>query len=812
METLAKDLRYAVRMLIKGRTVTAIALLALTLGIGANTAIFSVINAVLIKPLPYPRPEQLVRVYERSPQFEQMSVAYPNFLDWQRESKAFEHMAVFRHQQFNITGGAEPEHVNGRLVSADFFATLGVRPAMGRDLEAADDRPGASPVVVLSHGFWQRRFGGDSNILNKPLTVNGKDYIIVGVMPASFKFYSPVDLFVPISLQNDVAFQVRDFHPGLQVIARLRQGAMLAEARDEMQSIAAALEQQYPASNTHQGVAVVSMHEDIVHDIRPLLLLLLGAVGLVLLIACANVANLLLARAAARQKEMAIRTALGASRWRIVRQLLTESVLLSAIGGGLGLLLAMWGTDALIAAIPDTIPRAEDIGLDARVMLFTLLISALTGCVFGLIPALHVSKPDLNETLKEGGRTAPAMRQGVRGALVVVEVVFALVLLVGAGLLIRSLFMVRNVAPGVNPKNVITMQIPLSSNVYDEPTKIRSYFDRLLDQLHATPGVQAAALTANMPFIGEDSEAPFWVGNGPRPAPEAIQWALMSPVSAGYAQAMGIPQRRGRFISKQDTKDTPAVAVIDEYMARDLFPGEDPIGKRLTIPGNNKMPDFPFEIIGVVGHVKHFGLDAPKEIPFQFYMAYVQVPDQFITGFLGMGLVARTTGDPAAAAAPIKEAILAVDKDQPVTAVRTLEQVLADSLAQRRFTMLLLGLFAAVALVLAAVGIYGVMSYTVAQRTHEIGVRMALGARPGDVLAMVVRQGMMIAGIGVGIGLVAAFALTRLMASFLFGVSATDPLTFIAIALVLTGVALGACFVPARRATRVDPMVALRYE
>jgi predicted permease len=812
METLTKDLRYAARMLLKGRIVTLIAILALTLGIGANTAIFSVINAVLIKPLPYPHPEQLVRVYEKSPQFEQMSVSYPNFVDWQRESHAFERMAVYRHQQFNITGGPEPERVNGRWVSADFFSTLGVQPALGRDLRPEEDRPGAGPVALLSHGFWQRRFGGDPNVINKPLTINGKDYTVVGVLPASFKFYSPVDLFIPIGIQDDVSLKVRDFHPGLRVVARLRAGVTLSEARDEMQSIAAALEKQYPASNTGQGVAMDSMHEDLVHDIRPVLLLLLGAVGLVLLIACANVANLLLARAAARQKEMAIRTALGASRWRIVRQLLTESLLLSLIGGGLGLLVAMWGTDALIAAIPDTIPRAEDVGIDARVMLFTFLISALTGCIFGLIPALQVSKPDLNETLKEGGRTAATMRQGVRGVLVVTEVVFALVLLIGAGLLIRSLFAVRNVAPGVNPQNVITMQIPLSPNIYDNATKVRDFYNRLLERLHATPGVQAAALTADMPFIGDDSEAPFWTGNGPRPAPEAIQWALMNPVSAGYVKAMGIPLLRGRFITEQDTRETPHVAVIDEYMARDLFSGEDPIGKRMTIPGNDKMPDIPFEIVGVVGHVKHFGLDAQKEILFQFYMPYVQIPDDFLAGLLGMALVARTAGDPAAMAGPVKEAILTLDKDQPVTAVRTMDQVLVDSLSQRRFTMLLLGLFAGLALILASVGIYGVMSYTVAQRTHEIGVRMALGAQPGDVLKMVVRQGMALVGLGVAIGLGVAFALTRLMTSFLFGVSATDPLTFVAISLVLAGVALAACFVPARRATKVDPMVALRYE
>jgi putative ABC transport system permease protein len=812
METLMKDLRYAGRMLAKGRMVTAIAILALTLGIGANTAIFSVINAVLIKPLPYPRPEQLVRIYEKSPQFEQMSVSYPNFLDWQRESRTFERMAVYRHQQFNITGNAEPERVRGRLVSADFLSTLGVQPAMGRDLRAEDDRAGAGPVVLLSHGFWQRRMGGDPDILGKPLTINGKDYTVVGVLPSSFKFYDPVDILVPIGVQEELAFKVRDFHPGLRAIGRLRKGAQLNEARDELRAIAAALEQQYPASNTNQSVTLNSMHDDLVQEIRPVLLLLLGAVGLVLLIACANVANLMMARAAARQKEMAIRTAMGASRWRIVRQLLTESMLLSLIGGGLGLLVAMWGTDALVAAIPDSIPRADEIGLDARVMLFTFLISALTGCLFGLIPALQVSKPDLNESLKEGGRGPATMRQGVRSVLVIAEVALALVLLVGAGLLIRSLFAVRNVAPGVDPHNVITMQIPLSSATYNEATKVRSFFDHMLERLHATPGVEAVAITGDMPFVGDDSEAPFWVGNGPRPAPEAIQWALMNPVSADYVKAMGIPLLRGRFLSEQDTKDTPSVAVIDEYMARDLFPGQDPVGQRMTLPGNDKMPDIPFEIVGVVGHVKHFGQDAQKEVAFQFYMPFVQIPDDFITGFQAVNLVARTAGEPASMAAPIKEAIQRVDKDQPVTAVRTLEQVLADSLAQRRFTMLLLGLFAGVALVLASVGIYGVMSYSVAQRTHEIGVRMALGARRDDVLGMVVRQGMRLAGIGVAIGLMAAFALTRLMSSFLFGVSATDPLTFALISLALAGVALAACFVPARRATKVDPMVALRYE
>ncbi|HEU4387241.1 MAG TPA: ABC transporter permease [Blastocatellia bacterium] len=816
METLLKDLRYAARMLLKGRIVTLIAILALTLGIGANTAIFSVINAVLIKPLPYPQPERLVRIFEKSPQFQQMSASYLNFLDWRRESKSFEHIALFRYQDFNITGAHEPERVGGRVISADFFSVLGVHPVLGRDLRAEDDVPGAGPVVILSHGFWQRHFGGDPNILDKPLMVNGKVYTVIGIAPANFKFYAAADLFAPIGIQDDVSLKARDFHPGLQVIARLRDGVTVFEAENEMQAIASALERQFPASNTGQSVTLVSMHEDIVGNIRPVLFLLFGAVALVLLIACANVANLLLARAATRRKEMAIRTALGAGRWRIVRQLLSENILLSMLGGGLGLLLAIWGTDALISLIPDTIPRADDVSLDARVVLFTFLLSVLTGTLFGLVPALQVSKPDLNETLKEGGRGAAAMmRPGVRSALVVVEMVVALVLLVGAGLLIRSLWAVGNVTPGVNPQNALTMQIPLSPNVYDDAAKIRAFYDRLLDHLNTSPGVEAAGLTNNMPFVGEDSEAPFWTGNGPRPAPEEIKWGLFSTVSPGYIQAMGIPLVKGRFFSEQDSKNSRPVTVIDDQLARGLFHETDPVGQRLTIPGNNQFPDIPFEIIGVVGHVKHWGLefDAGAKIQYQYYMPVAQVPDPFLP-LLGssMRLVVRTKGDPAEMAGPVKAGIHAIDSDQPIATVRTMEQVLADSLAQRRFTMLLLGLFAALALLLAALGIYGVMSYGVAQRTRELGVRMALGASGADVLRMVVGQGMRLAGTGVLIGLIVAFALTRFMTSFLFGISPTDPLTFAAISLFLTGVALAACIVPALRATKVDPMSALRYE
>ena len=802
-------------MLFKGRTVTLIAVLALTLGIGANTAIFSVVNAVLLKPLPYPHPERLVRVYEKSQQFEQMSVSYPNFRDWQQQNQSFEQLAAFRYQGFNITGTQGPERVQGRMISSSFFSVLGVQPAWGRDIAPDEDRLGGQPVTILSYAFWQRRFGGDPEMVGKPIIINGKSHTIIGILPASFRFYSPSDLFVALGSQDDPLFQTRDVHPGLRAIGRLKPNVTFEQARGEMENIALGLEKQYPASNTGYSVTMVTMYDDMVGDIRPALLVLLGAVGFVLLIACANVANLLLARAAGRQKEIAIRTALGASRVRIVRQLLTESIMLGMVGGGLGLLLALWGTEALVAFIPDVLPRTEDIGIDGGVLTFTLAMSLATGVIFGLVPAMQASKPDLNESLKEGGRTSQSGRHRARGVLVVVEVALALVLLIGAGLMIRSIYGLRGVAPGINAKNVLTMSIPLSQSTYNEPAKIRMFYEQLLERLKGVPGVQRAAVNADMPLTGEDSEVPFWVSTGPRPAPEDMPFGLIYPISAGYAEAMGLPLLKGRFLSEQDTEKSPSVAVIDENMARELFPNQDPIGQRLTIRGIGPMPEWPMEIVGVVGHVKHFGLDsdAKQKIQYQFYFPYRQVPDIFLPQMAeNLTLVTRTTGDPVGLTSAIKDQVLAVDKDQPVSNVRTMEQIVSDSIAQQRFSMLLLGLFAAVALVLAGVGIYGVMSYSVAQRTHEMGIRMALGARATDVLGMVVKQGMMLAALGVVIGLAAAFLLTRLMASLLYGVSATDPLTFIAISLLLAGVALGACFIPARRATKVDPMVALRYE
>jgi predicted permease len=815
MDTLLQDIRYGFRVLLKSRGLSVVAIMALTLGIGANTAIFSVVNAVLLKPLPYPESERLVRIFEKSPQFDTMSISYPNFLDWQERNQSFEHIAAFRYDGFNLTGGDAPERIQGRLVSATFFSILGTSPAIGRAFLPEEDKPGGNPAVILSSGLWQRRYGADRGILGNSLTINGHDYTIVGILPADFSFYSQAEVFLPIGAIDDVSTRSRELHPGFQAVGRLKPGVTLEQARIEMENIARSIAEENPKTNTEQSVTLRSMYEDVVGDIRPILLVLVGAVGFVLLIACANIANLLLARAAARQKEIAIRTALGASRLRIIRQLLTESILLSITGGALGLLLALWGTDALVAAIPDTIPRAENIGLDSGVFGFTLAVSLLTGIVFGLMPALQASKPDLNESLKEGGRGSTSGRHRVRSLLVVCEIALALVLLIGAGLMIRSIMRLRDVAPGLDPHNVLTMQIPLSSSIASDPAKIRTFYQQLLERVHAVPGVQSAAINSNMPLTGEDSEAPFWVGAGPRPAPEDITFALMYPTTPGYLKAMGVPLLKGRFLSEQDTEKAPTVIVIDELMARGLFANEEPIGKRITIPGIGGIPDILCEIVGVVGHVKHFGLDmdVKSKVQYQFYLPFFQVPDLFLPALSGnVTLMARTQADPNSMTAAIKKEALAVDKDQPINNVRTMEQILSTSISQQRFSMLLLGIFAGVALILAAVGIYGVMSYSVAQRTHEIGIRLALGASRSDVLRLVVGQGMALTAAGVSAGLIGAFLLTRLMESLLFAVSATDPLTFIVIALLLAGVALAASFVPARRATKVDPMIALRYE
>jgi putative ABC transport system permease protein len=806
MGNILQDIRYGARMLLKNRGFTAVALVALALGIGANTAIFSVVNAVLLRPLAYSESERLVILWEKSPKMD-LSVAYPNFQDFRDQNQTVEGLAAFRRESFNLTGTGDPERLSGRMVSHTFFPVLGAEALAGRTFTAEDDRTGASRAVVLQHGFWQRRFGGDPALVGKQITLSGESYTVVGITRPDFNFGSETDVYVPIGLFEE-RYKARGAHPGIYVVGRLRSGVALEQARADLNGIAARLSEQYPDSNKDNSVHIESLYENTVQDVRTSLYVLLGAVGFVLLIACANVANLLLARSATRQKEIAIRTALGAGRWRIVRQFLTESVLLSLVGGALGLLVAVWGTDLLVAAVPDDIPRLADAGVNARVLLFTLGVSVLTGLVFGLVPALQSSRPDLNESLKEGERGSTGGRHRVRNALVVVEVAVALVLLVGAGLMVRSFWRLQQVETGFDARNVLTMQLSVAAKE-GEAQKVVNFFDDVTARVRELPGVEEAAFTSGAPFIGA-TETSVRV-EGRADDDESARLMTVQYVAAPeYFKAMGISLKRGRFYTAQDRRDTPAVVVVDEAFAERAFPGEDPVGRRVSFndPGAPQM-----EIVGVVEHVKHYGLAGEIPVNQQLYFPLAQVPEQLMP-FVArrMTLAVRTKGAPLDLAGAVRQKILSADPNQPAFNVNTMEHVVAESIGQRRFAMMLLAIFAALALLLAVVGIYGVMSYTVTQRTHEIGIRMALGARAGDIVRMVVRQGMALTLAGVVFGVVAALLLTRVISSMLFGVTATDPATFATIPVLLGAVALLACFIPARRATKVDPMVALRYE
>lgn len=809
METLLKDLRFGIRMMARSPGFTLVALITIAIGIGANTAIFSVVNAVLLRPLPYENPDALVVLWEKQGRIEQASPSLPDFLDWRERNQSFEQMAIARRDNVNLTGTAEPERLIARMVTANFFSTLGVTPRAGRFFSEEEERTKA-PVVVVSDGLWKRRFGSDPALVGKPITLYDSSFTVVGILPPSFQFYTPADVFVPLSFMPDRLKQAREEHGGMVAIARLKPGVTKEQAQADMDVIAEALEQQYPKTNNALRVTINSIYNDMVGDVRPSLLLLLGAVGFVLLIACANVANLLLARAAARQKEIAIRTALGASRWRVVRQLLTESVALSIAGGALGLLLAMWGAELLLAAIPDSIPWIKEIALDYNVLGFTLAASIVTGIVFGLAPALQSSGPDLNETLKEGGRGSTGGRHRLRAVLVVAEVALALVLLIGAGLMLKTFSRLRQIDAGFNPQNLLTLTFSLSPTRYSEGARARAFYEQLEQRIGSLPGVQAAAFTSSVPLGGANVTGVLL--DGQKFSSYGDQnMTVNSQVGAGYFRAMGIPLLSGRTFTEHETDKTPLAAVIDDNMARELFPDKDPIGQHLFLDEGN----IRFEVIGIVKHIKHLSweADAQSTVRFQMYANYNQIPDQyFAQATRAMSLVVRTNSEPLALAPAVRRQVLDVDKDQPVYNVKPMEELITASISQQRFAMLLIAVFAGVALALSAVGIYGVMSYSVTQRSHEIGIRMALGASGRDVLNLVVGQGLKLVVAGVAIGLGGAVALTRVMSGLLFGVSATDPVTFVVTSVVLTGVALAASVIPARRAAKVDPMIALRHE
>jgi putative ABC transport system permease protein len=804
MGNLWQDLQYGFRLLRKSPGFSLIAALALALGIGANSAIFSFVNGILLRPLPFEDPDRLLVIRERSKVLEGMSVAYPNFLDWRDQNQSFEQIAAVRNAGYNLTYESNAERVQAAQVSAGLWPALGARPALGRAFSEDEDRVGGNRVVMLSHALWHRLFAGDPAVLDRNLTLNGQPFTIIGVMPPSFQFPNRAELWVPIGIFSDRMME-RGNHPGIFAIARLKPNVSLEQAQTDMDAVAVRLEEQYPQTNTGNRVSITPMFQQVVGPVQSYLWFLLGAVGFVLLIACANVANLLLARAATRQKEIALRTALGAPRGRIIRQLLTESALLA---GALGLALAYAGMRGLVAISPANTPRLNEVGIDPWVVGFNFAVALATGIIFGLVPALQASRTDLSETLKEGGRTSGgSSRHRLRSLLVIAEMAIALVLLIGAGLIIRSFMHVLEVKPGFDPAGVLAAQVSPPDVSYPKPEDRAIFYRRVLEQLSSAPGVEAAAAVTPLPMSGDGWQTSYTVEGEPPPAAGEAPLTDFAMVSPDYFRAMGIPLIEGRFFDSRDIKGAAEVAIVDESFARRHFPDQSAIGKRVRNGGPNSTQPFR-EIVGVVGHVKNYGLAEQSRV--EMYVPFEQNATSYAN------IVVRTPNDMAVATAAIQSAVRSADREIPVHSVRTMEQLLSDSVAGRRLFMTLLSFFAAVALALAAVGIYGVMSYSVTQRTHEIGIRMALGATSADVLKLVIRQGMKLTVTGVALGLAGTYALTKLLASavsgLLYEVGASDPVTFGAISLILSAVALAACYIPARKATRTDPMIALRYE
>jgi predicted permease len=811
LETLLQDLRYGLRQRRRNPGFTAVAVITLALGIGANTAIFSLVNGVLLNPLPYRQPSRLVVLYS-----DHGSISYPNFLDWVRDSHSFSALAGYLANNFSLTGVGKPERVQAEMISASFFPILGVKPIIGRNFTPREDRLGAASVVLLSGSFWKRKFGASPEVVGKAIELSGTAYTVIGVVPPDFhyldnrNFAYQTDVYVPIGELNDPTFHHnRSAGMGMDALGRLKPGVTLAQAKADMDAVAKHLAEMYPVADKGSTARLVPLKQDVVGDIQPYVLMLLAAVGFVLLIACVNVANLLLARASSQAREFAVRIALGAGRGRVIRQLLTESVLLALAGGGVGLLVATWGLQAALKFLPGALPRAGSVQLDAHVLLFTITASVLSGTLFGLAPAFRLSSTNLQETLKKGGRGASGARLRTQSTFVVAEIALAIILLAGAGLMIRSLADLWGVDPGFDPHHLLVTEA--SFPPAKSPDAIRETWRELHDRIAALPGVQAASLSVTAHPFESDSEVPFWMEGQPRPATESqMKVTLFYTVQPGYLRVMKIPLLRGRFLNTGDTQHAPFVTAIDRDFARHYYPGQNPVGKRINFDILNATA----EIVGVVGHVEQWGLDeSGSSLLAQCYFSVYQIPDRFVPLIAAnLGIVARTAGPPPAEIEAIRHAVEKINSQAVISNTETMDGIVSGSLATQRFSMILMAIFAALALIMASVGIYGVISHVTSQRGHEIGIRVALGAQRSDVLRLVLGHGLRLALMGVAIGVGGGLVLMRFLSRMLYGVKPTDPLTFIAVSIILATVAALACYIPARRAAKVDPVVALRYE